>query len=185
MRFGHWFIAAAVLSAAAQAQSDPFTDGPDGTKIHTASGFICPLQIGPFERDAVGQKDPEAGADYCAYSALDGVYGTITLVPLPKTYDPVALLAPEFVVQEGSGGRLVNEGLKTLGPQSAPLSVYTRSYETAALESMHYRTLYASAAVGAWAVDVTLEYADPRDNEIEAEFLATAYKAAAAKLAPH
>jgi hypothetical protein len=180
-----WTILAMVaMTAAAQAQTDPFADGANGAKVHSASGFICPLQIGSFERDAVGERNPQTGADYCAYSALDGVYGTITLAPLPKTYDPVAMLAPDFVVQEGTGGRVVGDGLKTLGTKAAPLSVYTRSYETAKLEGSHYRTLFASAAVGAWAVDVTIEYAEPRYDEIKTAFLNAAYAAALAKLSP-
>jgi len=159
----------ALLAAAAYAQDtgDPFSDGPNGAKLHSASGFVCPSQLGPFERDAVGRSDPETGADFCAYSALDGVYGTITLMPLPKTYDPKALLAPEFVVQEGSGGQMVGEATQMLGSKTAPLAVFTRTYETAKLESMHYRTLFAN----------------PRDLEIESGFLDKAYADALAEIA--
>jgi hypothetical protein len=31
---------------------DTFKDGPDEAKVHTASGFVCPLFIGHFERYA-------------------------------------------------------------------------------------------------------------------------------------
>jgi hypothetical protein len=151
--------------------------------VHSASGFVCSQQIGHFERDAIGEIDPQTGADFCAYSALDGVYGTITLAPLRGAYDPKAMLTPDFVVQEGTGGRMVDETTQLLGPKTAPLSVYTRTYETAKLETLHYRTLFASAAVGPWAVQVTIEYAEPRDDDNEADFLNAAYAEAIAKIA--
>jgi len=175
-----------LLSAAparAQDPTDPFTDGANGAKVHRASGYVCPEQIGHFERDAFGELDPQAGADFCAYSALDGVYGTITLAPLRGAYDPKAMLAPEFVVQEGTGGRMVGEATQTLGPKTAPLSVYTRTYETANLATLHYRVLFSGAAIGSWAVQVTIEYADPRDNDNETDFLNAAYAEALAKIA--
>lgn len=174
---------ALAVSASAQDNADPFSDGPDGAKVHVASGFVCPQQIGHFERDAVGERDPEAGADFCAYSALDGVYGTITLAPLHDAYDPKAILAPDFMVQEGTGGRMISEATQAVGPKNAPLAVYTRTYETAKLESLHYRTLFASALIGAWTVQVTIEYADPRDNDAETEFLNAAYRDAMANIA--
>jgi len=160
-----------------------FTDGAAGAKVHESSGFVCPLKVAGFERDAVGVRDPQAKADYCAYSALDGVYGSVVLQPLPKSYDPKAVLAADFAVQEGSGGKLLSEWVQPVGPKAAPLTVYLRSYETAHLETLHYRTLFASAAVGAWAVQVTVEYADPRDKDLEQAFLEATYAAAVAKLA--
>jgi hypothetical protein len=182
-----WAIVFACLvsavSARAQDPTDPFTDGANGAKVHSASGFVCPQQIGHFERDAVGELDPQAGSDFCAYSALDGVYGTITLAPLHGAYDPKAMLAPEFVVQEGTGGRMLGETTQSQGPKTAPLSVYTRTYETANLATMHYRVLFAGAAVGSWAVQVTIEYADPRDNDNETAFLNAAYAQALAEIA--
>lgn len=170
-------------SAEAQVSHDVFSDDANGAKLHGASGFVCPLRLGPFERDAVGERDPQAHADFCAYSALDGVYGTIMLMPLPKTYDPKAILEPDFIVQEGTGGQMLGETVLPYGPKAAPLSVYVRTYETAKLESVHYRTLFASAAVGNWSVQVVLEYVDPRDNEIKTGFLQNAYSAAVAEIA--
>ncbi|MGC9953870.1 MAG: hypothetical protein ABSD21_06300 [Rhizomicrobium sp.] len=171
------------MPAHAQDSADSFADGVNGAKVHSASGFVCPQQIGRFERDAVGERDPQAGADFCAYSALDGVYGTITLTPLRGAYDPKAMLTPDFVVQEGTGGRMVGETTQLVGPKNAPLSVYMRTYETAKLETLHYRTLFAGAAVGPWAVQVTIEYADPRDSDKEVDFLNAAYTEAIAKIA--
>lgn len=162
---------------------DVFTDGAAGAKMHASSGFICPLKIGDFERDAVGERDPETKSDYCSYSALDGVYGNVMLRPLPPDYDPKAVLAADFTVQEGAGGKLLAEWVQNLGPKTSPVSAYFRSYETARLEAMHYRTLFASAAVGAWAVQVTVEYADPRDRALEQAFLTAAYDSAVAKIA--
>ena len=167
----------AILSPASAA--DVFTDSAGGAKVHEPSGFVCPLKIGEFERDAVGQYDPETRTDYCAYSALDGVYGSIMLRPMPKAYDPKAMLDADFTVQEGAGGRILNEWIQPIGPKGAPLSVYLRSYETAHLENQHYCTLFASAAVGAWAVQVTIEYADPKDKDLEQAFLSAAYDSAA------
>ncbi len=171
------FLFAILLGVPAHAQdaSDPFSDGGNGAKLHVASGFLCPLQIGAFERDAVGERDPKSSSDFCAYSALDGVYGTVTLVPLRGAFDPQAMLTPEFVVQEGSGGKMVGEGTQTLGAKSAPLSVYTRTYETTKVATQRYRIRFSSAAVGNWAVQVTLEYADPRDILIEGDFLNSVY----------
>lgn len=173
--------AVSIASAHGQDAADSFADGANGAKVHSASGFVCPQQVGHFERDAVGERDPEA--DFCAYSALDGVYGTITLVPLKGDYDPKAMLAQGFVVQEGTGGRMVGETTLYLGPKPAPLPVYVRTYETAKLEALHYKIVFASAAVGPWAVEVTVEFADPRDNDNEADFLNAAYAQAVAKIA--
>jgi hypothetical protein len=75
------------LPALAQSSGDTFTDRDDGAKGHV-SGFVCPPRIGEFERDAVGEYDPEHHQDFCAYGARDGVYGTITLAPLNGGYDP-------------------------------------------------------------------------------------------------
>ncbi len=182
-----FFLAALLAPAQAQDISDAFTDAPDNAKQHIASGFVCPLQLAEFERDAVGQKDPGIGADYCAYSALDSVYGTITLTPLPKTYDPKAMLAPDFAVQEGSGGRMLGEAIEVLGPKTAPLSVYVRTYETSRLATVHYETQFASAAVGAWVVEVEIEYAAPRDKELRANFMNAVFALALEKIAalPH
>jgi hypothetical protein len=165
--------------ALAQGAGDAFTDAADNAKVHAASGFVCPPRIGLFERDAVGERDPATNADFCAYSALDGVYGTITLVPLTGPYDPKAALVPDFVEQEATGGRQIREGTAKLGG----VGVYTRTYETTSLEDLHYRTLFAASAVGNWALQVTMEYASPRDDAVEQEFLNTVYASALRKIA--
>ena len=163
-------------ATAAFAQSaDPFSDGKDGAKIHTASGFVCPAKIGNFERDAADENDVQTGADICSYAALDGVYGTIVLVPLTGPYDAVNALSPAFEEQEGTGGKKIAEDTLTLGSKAEPLNVYTRSYRTAQAESLDYRTIFAGAAVKNWAVEATVEYADPRDTAEEQEFLSVVY----------
>ncbi len=160
--------------ALAQTAGDVFADAPGDAKRHVASGFVCPEKIGIFVRDAVGERDPSAGVDFCAYSALDGVYGTITLAPLSGPYDPKAALASDFDEQEGTGGRKIAEGpLKLAGTD-----VYARSYKTSSLESIHYRVQFAAADARGWGVQVTMEYASPRDDRIEREFLETVYAAA-------
>ncbi|MGA7714073.1 MAG: hypothetical protein WCA81_19430 [Rhizomicrobium sp.] len=184
-----WFVLALGLagaSAGAQDVADPFVNGPNGAKTHTPSGFVCPLHIGVFERDAVGERDPKSSSDFCAYSALDGVYGTVTLVPLHDAFDPKALLTPEFAVQEGTGSKLIGEETQSLGPKSGPLSVYTRTYETTKVAAQRYRILFSSAAVGNWAVEVTLEYADPHDVVIKSDFLNSVYAGAMRQIGvPH
>jgi hypothetical protein len=175
------FCLMALLPASAQAQAsgDVFADGAGNAKVHAASGFVCPLQIGHLERDAVGERDPSLGTDFCAYSALDGVYGTITLVPLKGPYDPKTALVPDFQEQEGTGGRMIGEAPAKIGGAN----VYTRSYETTNLGDAHYRVLFAAGAVGQWAVQVTMEYASPRDDTVEGEFLDAVYAQALRKLA--
>jgi len=184
--FRHLIVVAALgaaFPAYGQDLADSFADGPNGAKLHSASGFVCPQQVGRFERDAVGERDPQTGADFCAYSALDGVYGTVTLTPLRGSYDPKAMLAPDFVVQEGTGGRMVGETTQMLNPKNAQLAVYTRTYETAKLETLHYRIQFTSAVVGNWAVQVTIEYAEPRDDDAQAMFLNAVYAEAVSKIA--
>jgi hypothetical protein len=111
---------------------------------------------------------------------LDGVYGTITLVPLKGPYDPKSALVPDFVEQEGIGGKMIGEGMTKPGGTGA--SVYARSYETTSLADQHYRTLFAASAVGNWAVQVTMEYATPRDDALEQEFLNAVYAEAMRKI---
>ncbi len=171
-------VLAAGRTLAADLDSQPFTDGAKDTKVHSASGFVCPLKIGTFERDAAGEANQQTATDFCAYSALDGVYGTITLTPLAGAYDAKASLADDFAVQEGTGGKQVAEATVRL----APLEVFTRSYETSHLADLHYRVLFAGAAVGNWAVETTIEYAEPRDNADQKEFLDAVYRAAAAEI---
>jgi hypothetical protein len=175
----------ALPALAQDAGTEAFVDARDGAKLHSASGFSCPAKIGLFERDAVGEADPQNGADFCAYSALDGVYGTITLTPLTAPYDAKTSLAPGFIEQEGSGGKRIAEGNAGLAvsPGARPLTVYTRTYETAKLEDLHYRVLFTGAQFKNWAVETTIEYADPRDTPVEDEFLRAVYAAAESEIA--
>jgi hypothetical protein len=174
------FLAIFVLVAPALAQNngDVFTDGTNNAKIHVASGFVCPPKIGLFDRDAVGERDPKASSDFCAYSALDGVYGTITLTPLNDPYDPKTALVPDFEEQEATGGKVLGEATGKFGGAS----VYTRSYGTSNLGDVHYRVQFAASAVGQWAVQVTMEYASPRDDIVKQDFLNAVYDEALHKL---
>lgn len=174
----------ALLPGAALAQQSPdtFTDRDDGAKVHV-SGFVCPQRIDTFERDAVGEADPDKNEDFCAYASLDGVYGTVTLAPLNGGYDPKASFAPDFSEQESTGGKRIGE--KTIRLNGSPLSIYTRTYRTARAESLEYRILFAGAAVKNWVVQVTVEYADPRDTPTESEFLQTIYRAAEREIGTH
>jgi hypothetical protein len=162
---------------------DTFKDGPDEAKVHTASGFVCPLFIGHFERDAYGERAPMLGSDFCVYSALDGVYGTITLTPLKAPYDPKTALLPEFTEQEGIGGRIVGESTQKIGGGATPICVYSRTYETAALETLHYRILFSGGTVGNWAVAATVEFATPRDDDKLKDFLNAVYTEALVRIA--
>ena len=179
-------IAAALLAAPARAQTtdiDAFKDAADEAKVHAASGFVCPQFIGHFERDAFGERDPSIGSDFCAYSARDGVYGTITLTPLKAAYDPKTALVPEFTGQEGIGGKMVGEKTVLLGGGKTPISVYQRTYETAALETLHYRILFSGGTIGNWALEATVEFATPRDDEAKQQFLDAVYAEALAHVA--
>jgi hypothetical protein len=177
-----------LVAAGAHAQTvagDTFADGVNGAKVHVASKFVCPARIGAFERDAVGETDPETGADFCAYAALDGVYGTIKLVPLHGAYDAKQSLARDFGEQEGTGGKSIAEKQVTIAgaPHGSPVPVYTRTYETAKLEDLHYRVQFAGAAIGSWAVETIVEFAEPRDLPEAQEFLRTVYAAAQSDIA--
>jgi hypothetical protein len=171
-----------VSPALAQSAGDTFTDRNDGAKVHV-SGFVCPARIGLFERDAVGEADPEQQSDFCAYSALDGVYGTITLEPLNGGYDPKAAFADDFREQEATGGKRIGE--QTVKVEHTQLSVYTRTYRTSRAESLEYRILFSGAVVKNWVVETTIEYADPRDAKEEAQFLQTVYTAAEKQVGGH
>lgn len=175
-----WPLLSVLIALPAFAQdADVFVDAPDGGKLHTQSHFVCPAKIGLFERDAAGERDPQSNTDFCAYSALDGVYGTITLVPLKGPYDPKTALVPDFQELEGTGAKLLGEAPMKTGR----VTVYTRSYETTHLDTIHYRVLFAASAFGQWAVEVTMEYASPRDDTVEREFLDTVYAQALQKIA--
>jgi hypothetical protein len=167
-------------AAAQTVAGDTFADGANGAKVHVASKFVCPAKVGPFERDAVGETDPDTGADFCAYAALDGIYGTITLVPLRGVYDAKQSLAKDFAEQEDAGGKRIAENDVTIAPTSrgTPVSVYTRTYETAKLEDLHYRVEFTGAAIGNWAVETTIEFAEPRDLTEAQSFLHAVYGAA-------
>lgn len=167
-------VSSTVPGMAQTVAGDTFADGAGGAKVHVASGFVCPPKIGPFERDAVGEYDPEAGADFCSYSALDGVYGTIRLFPLRGAYDVKQSLAGDFTEQEGTGGKQIAEG----GVSIARLPVYMRTYEAAKLEDLHYRVEFTGAQVGNWAIETTLEFAEPRDVGDAQNFLHAVYAAA-------
>jgi hypothetical protein len=175
------FVLAATPALAQQLGTNPFSDGEDGAKIHMASGYVCPAKIGGFERDAVGISDIDKGTDFCAYSALDGVYGTIKLTPLTGPYDPKASLQPEFEEQEKTVGKLVDE--KTVKVKGTDVPVYTRTYQTASLEELRYYAEFTGAAIGNWAVEATIEYASPRNDPQAQTFLEAVYSGAQAKIA--
>ena len=163
--------------------SPVFKDGPKGEKIHIASGFTCPDRIGRYMRDAVGESDLAAGTDFCSYYALDGVYGTIKLTPRRRSYDPATALEASFVEQQGIGAKDVGQKTVKLGPKGDQTSVYTRTYETARLETLHYRIKFSGAAIGKWIVETTVEYAEPRDDTVAHNFLEAVYGAALKEIA--
>ncbi len=183
--FAAALLLAACCASAALAQnagstyvSTVFKDGPNGEKIHIASEFVCPDKIGRYIRDAVGEGDLETGTDFCSYYALDGIYGTVSLTPLQGQYNPASSLTSEFVQQEGIGAKKVDEKPLDLGPAGNMIKVYTRTYETAHLATLHYRITFTGAAVKHWIVETTVEYADPRDDDVEMDFLNAVYDAA-------
>jgi len=179
-----WILVfAAVLAfAAAQAEDlEGFAPRDDGAVLHTASGFACPEKIGSFERDAAGRRE---NGDYCAYSALSGVYGTIVLRPLRIPFDPAAVLTPECRMVERMGGKVLSETVQPIGSQDVAIPVFLRTYEMARLDALTYRTQLASSAIGAWTVEVVIEYAHPRDKEEQTGFVTAVYSEAAKDLIP-
>jgi hypothetical protein len=174
------FLAFLALTTPALAQNsgDVFADAANNARVHVASGFVCPAKIRLFDRDAVGERDPKSASDFCAYSALDGVYGTIVIAPLNGPYDPKTALVPEFEEQQATGGKVIGESVQTLGGAKA----FTRTYETTNLGDAHYRVLFAASAVNQWAVQVTMEYASPRDDALKQDFLNAVYDEALHKL---
>jgi|HubBroStandDraft_3_1064219.scaffolds.fasta_scaffold98347_2 hypothetical protein len=174
---------ALVSGALADSPERIFADGVNGAKIHSASSFVCPQKIGSFERDAVGERDPRSGSVYCAYSKLDGVYGTIVLKPIVGGYDAKTSLAGEFEETESTGGHMIGENGEKIGPRADHAAVYTRTYEAAKLRDADFRILYAGAAIGNWALETTVEYSDPRDVEAETDFVNAVYSAAGAEIA--
>jgi hypothetical protein len=175
-------LAAMPGTALAQSSVDTFSDRDDGAKVHV-SGFVCPPRIGEFERDAVGEYDPARSQDFCAYGALDGVYGTITLAPLNGGYDPKASFVEDFDQQDATGGKRIAETPVRL--RGTALSIYTRTYRTSRAEALEYRILFSGAAVKTWVVQATVEYADPRDTPLEAQFLQAVYTAAEKQIGTH
>jgi hypothetical protein len=172
------FAALLATPVLAQTGGDVFTDGADNAKVHK-SGFVCPLHMATFERDAAGQSDIDTAADFCSYAALDGVYGTIKLIPLTGVYDPKASMVQDFTEQEQTGSHKISEGDVKLGGST----VYARTYETSKLEDLHYRVTFAGAGLNGWAVEVTTEFADPRDTPEQKDFLDAVYEAAAKEIA--
>lgn len=180
--FGLLLTAAGATAQPAVSPTASFTDGTHDAKVHTASGFVCPDRIGRYVRDAVGESDLETGSDFCSYYALDGVYGTVTLTPFTGTYKPAQSLTPAFVEQEGMGGKQVSEKTIALGEGAKKLQVYTRTFETAHLETLHYRIIFAGADIGHWVVETTVEYAEPRDDDVKQAFLDWVYTKAVGKI---
>jgi hypothetical protein len=70
----------------------------------------------------------------------------------------------------------------TVNVGKPPLAVYVRLYQTAKLEDLKYTVLYSGSVVKNWAVETTIEYADPRDVPEKNAFLNGVYEAALAEI---
>jgi hypothetical protein len=161
-----------------------FRDGPHDGRIARASGFVCPDRVGPYIRDAAGQSGMSEKRVFCSYYALDGIYGTVRILPLKGKFDGPGLLAGQFSQEAGSGGRVVDQKTRSFHAASGLLRVFTRTYETSHLENLHYRVSYASAPALGWVVEVISEYASPRDDATKAVFLNWVYGPGLATLQP-
>lgn len=182
-------LAALCLASAPAAAAPPvldasavFRDGPNGEKIHIASGFVCPVHVGRFVRDAVGERDLATHTDFCSYYGFDGVYGTLTIGPQTGAYDPLQSLAPKFEQEEAIAAKQVAQGTLAFAAKPAPLAVFSRAYETSHLETLHYRIAFTGAAVSGWVVETATEYAEPRDNAVQQAFLNWVYGSAVGAL---
>lgn len=161
-----------------------FRDGPHDGRIARASGFVCPDRIGPYIRDAAGQSGVSQQKVFCSYYALDGIYGTVRILPLDGSFDGPDLLAGQFSQEAGSGGRVVSQKPLSFTLDGKVLRVFSRTYETSHLENLHYRVRYASAPVRGWVVEVISEYASPRDDATRTIFLNWVYGPGLAALQP-
>lgn len=181
------FALPALAQTVPSLRADPFVDSGKGDKVHTASGFVCPERVGRYVRNSVGEGgSPADGKVFCSYYALDSVYGTVQLTPLSGPYDAKKSLAGDFVEQVGIGGKQVDEKMVTVKPADGakeaesfkPVEVYTRTYETAHLESLRYQIKFTGAAINGWAVESIIEYASTRDDETAQNFLDFVYRSA-------
>jgi hypothetical protein len=161
-----------------------FRDGPHDGRIARASGFVCPDRVGPYIRDAAGQSALSQKRVFCSYYALDGIYGTVRILPLAGKFDGPGLLAGQFSQEAGSGGRVVAQKTRSFPAASGELRVFTRTYETSHLENLHYRVSYASAPALGWVVEVISEYASPRDDATKKVFLNWVYGPGLTSLQP-
>ncbi len=161
-----------------------FRDGPHDGRIARASGFVCPDRIGPYIRDAAGQSSVSQKRVFCSYYALDGIYGTVRILPLDGQFDGPGLLAGQFSQEAGSGGRVVAQKNLSFAAAGRVLPVFSRTYETSHLENLHYRVSYASAPIRGWVVEVISEYASPRDDATKTVFLDWVFGPGLAALRP-
>ncbi len=110
--------------------------------------------------------------------ALDGVYGTIILTPLSGPYDPKTALVAEFQEQEATGGKVIGEATQKFGGANR-LHAQLRDIEPR-------RCALSRAICGergrTMAVQVTMEYASPRDEALKQDFLNAVYDEALHKL---
>ena len=130
---------------AQDASVGPFSDLRDGGKRHTASGFVCPAMIGAFERDAVGEAAPASGADFCAdrRSTASTARSGSRRWRVPTTPPRRWRLASSS--RRVCTARRIADGLATLAIKPLPVSIYARTDETARLEDLHYRVVFAGA----------------------------------------
>lgn len=163
--------------APAAAQRIGFSSSANGSLVHE-SGYVCPQMIGPFQRDAAGLRDPVSGAQSCSYSAQSGVYGTVILEPMTNSFDPKEGLIPAFRAEDAAGSIIVSEQIQPVGTEGIAVPVYVRVYRKARLDQREYRTLYAAAAYGIWAVEAIVEYSDPQDKDLNTAFLNAIYDTA-------
>ena len=161
-----------------------FRDGPHDGRIARASGFVCPDRVGPYIRDAAGQTGVSQKKVFCSYYALDGIYGTVRILPLHGQFDGPGLLAGQFSQEAGSGGKVVAQKTFSFSAAGRMLSMFSRTYENSHLENLHYRVNYASAPVRGWVVEVISEYASPRDDATRTVFLDWVYGPGLAALQP-
>lgn len=162
----------------ASGQANGFSIAANGALVH-ASGYICPQIIASFQRDAAGLRDPVSGAQSCSYSAPSGVYGTVVIEPMPDGLDPKTALLSAFRAEDAAGSEKVSDQIQAVGLEDTTISVYVRVYRKARLDQREYRTLYATAGFGIWAVEAIVEYTDPQDKDLNTVFLNAVYDMAA------
>jgi len=152
--------------------ADSFAEGANGAKLHSASGFVCPQQIGRSSRTRWASVIRKLARIFVPIPRLMASNGTVTASAARDTIQRRARAG--FVRAERyrrTNGRRNDANAE---PQERAIGGLTRTYETRSWK----RCISASSLPArSWelAVQVTIDMAEPRDNDAQAMFLNAVY----------